>query len=172
MRTRVLGWAAGAALVAVVLTAAAWGMLHASTGSANAVGRPAPELVVRTFDGSTVSLSTLRGHPVVLNFWASWCAPCRQEDPALQAAARAHAGSVTFVGIAFRDSGPAARQYESAARHPYPVGEAVAGDPAAFGVSAPPETVFVDAGGLIAARFAGPLDDQVLSRYLQLVGVS
>lgn len=168
---RTLGWGAVAALVTLVLAAAGWGMQHALTPSAQAVGRPAPDLVVRTFDGSTVRLADLRGRPVVLNFWASWCAPCRQEDPALQAAARDHKGAVTFVGVAIKDSDAAARAYESSALHPYPVGEAISGDPAAFGVTGPPETVFIDSSGIVTARFTGPVNDQVLGRYLQLVGV-
>ena len=171
MRPALLGWALVAAALAVVLSAAGWGMAHAARPSAQLVGRPAPGLTVRAFDGSTVSLAGLRGRPVVLNFWASWCAPCRQEDPSLQAAARAHSGEVAFLGVDIQDSEAAARTYEASARHPYPVGEAVAGGPSDFGVTGPPETVFIDASGVVAARFTGPLDDSSLARYLQLVGV-
>jgi cytochrome c biogenesis protein CcmG, thiol:disulfide interchange protein DsbE len=172
MKPAVLGWAAAAAVLGVLVAAAGWGMVHAAKPSAQLVGRPAPQLVVRAFDGSTLRLSDLRGRPVVLNFWASWCAPCRQEDPALQAAAREHAGQVQFVGVDVQDSDTAARAYEAATGHPYPVGSLLSGDASAFGVTAPPTTVFVDGGGVVAARFAGPLDGQVLARYLQLVGVS
>lgn len=168
---RVFGWGAVAALATLLLAAAGWGMAHPQgSPAASIVGRPAPSLVVRSFDGQTVSLDALRGRPVVLNFWASWCAPCRQEDPALQAAARSHQ-DVAFLGVAFKDSGSSARAYADETHHPYPLGEPVGGDAAGFGVTGPPETFFIDAAGLVAARFTGPVDAQVIDRYLQLVGV-
>ena len=169
---RLLGWGAGAALAAVLLVAAGWGMLHpAGSPAASLVGKPAPELVVQAFDGTTVRLSDLRGRPVVLNFWASWCAPCRVEDPTLQGAARAHAGQVQFLGVAFKDADATARAYAAETRHPYPVGDALGGVPGGFAVSGPPETLFIDARGTVAARFLGPLDAAALGRYLALVGV-
>ena len=173
MSFRLFGWLAVALAGVLVLAAAGWGLLHpAGVVSGDlAVGRPAPDLVVHAFDGSTVRLSDLRGRPVVLNFWASWCVPCRQEDPVLQTAAREHGGEVAFLGVAVHDSEAAARAYEEALRHPYPVGQAIAGDPARFGVAGPPETVFIDAQGRLAAKFVGPIDRGVLERHLELVGV-
>ena len=169
---RYAAWGAVGAVAALLLAAAGWGLAHPQgSPAASLVGRPAPPLVVRSFDGATVSLSDLRGRPVVLNFWASWCAPCRQEDPSLQAAARSHA-AVAFLGVAFKDSGSAARAYAAETKHPYPLGEAVSGDLTRFGVTGPPETFFISPDGLVAARFVGPLDEQVLGRYLQLVGAS
>jgi cytochrome c biogenesis protein CcmG/thiol:disulfide interchange protein DsbE len=169
---RLAGWGAGLAIAALLLVGAGWGMLHPQgTPASDLIGRPAPPLVVRAFDGSTVSLAGLRGRPVVLNFWASWCAPCRQEDPSLQQAARDHA-TVAFVGVAFKDSSSAARAYADETHHPYPLGEAVSGDVGHYGVTGPPETFFIDANGLVAARFVGPVDGGVMARYLQLVGAA
>ncbi|HEX6548095.1 MAG TPA: TlpA disulfide reductase family protein, partial [Candidatus Dormibacteraeota bacterium] len=169
MTLRAASWAAGGIVVAVLLAAAGWGMTHPRTASTSAlIGRPAPELVLRAFDGSTVSLVALRGRPVVVNFWASWCVPCRQENPSLQAAARAHS-EVAFLGVDFQDSEAAARAYAAQAGGAYPVGEVAGGSVAAFGVTAPPETLFIDPAGRVAARFVGPVDGGVIDRYLQLV---
>lgn len=167
---RSVAWAAVLGTAALLLAAAAWGLVHPQGSPApGLVGRPAPALVVRAFDGQTLSLESLRGRPVVLNFWASWCAPCRQEDRSLQQSAREHS-EVAFLGVAIRDSSSAARAYAEETRHPYPLGEA-AGDIAPFGVTGPPETFFITPSGLVAARFAGPVDGPTLARYLQLLGV-
>ncbi len=169
---RLLGWGAAGLGAALLLVAAGWGMLHpAGNPPASLVGKPAPELVVQAFDGSTIRLSDLRGEAVVINFWASWCEECRIEDPVLQSAARAYAGQVQFLGVAFNDSVAAAHAYAAGSPHPYPPGSAQGGVPSGSGVTGPPETYYVDARGLVTARFLGPLDAQALGRYLQLVGV-
>jgi cytochrome c biogenesis protein CcmG/thiol:disulfide interchange protein DsbE len=165
-----LAWAAGGAAAVVLLTAMAWGLAHPASKPADAVlGKPAPEVVVLGLDGGRASLAELRGRPVVLNFWASWCAPCRQEEEPLKAAAERYAGRVAFLGVDFHDSLDAARATQDRVRYPYPVGPAAAGASAAYGVTGPPETFFVDGRGTVVARFVGPLDASLIDRYLELV---
>jgi cytochrome c biogenesis protein CcmG/thiol:disulfide interchange protein DsbE len=166
-----LGWGAGGAAAAVLLAALAWGLAHPANGAPDAVlGRPAPDLVVQRLDGGQVKLSELRGRPVVLNFWASWCAPCRQEEAALESAAQRWSGTVAFIGVDIEDSPEAARAYQEQVHYPYPVGPS-ASSISAYGVRAPPETFFIDGRGVVVARFLGPLDSSLIDRYLQLLGV-
>ena len=172
MTARHLAWGAGGLAAALLLGAMAWGLGHPANGPADAVlGKQAPDLVVQGLDGQRASLTALRGQPVVLNVWASWCAPCRQEEGPLRTAAQRWAGRVAFLGVDFRDTPAAARAAQQRARYPYPVGPAVPGIPAAYSVTGPPETFFIDGRGVVAARFVGPLDAQLIDRYLQLVGV-
>ncbi|MGB1288120.1 MAG: TlpA family protein disulfide reductase, partial [Aggregatilineales bacterium] len=73
---------------------------------------PAPDFAFETFDGQAMSLSDLQGNIVVLNFWASWCGPCRQEAPDLQAVYEDYQDeNVIFLGIAWVDNGPASRGF-------------------------------------------------------------
>jgi cytochrome c biogenesis protein CcmG/thiol:disulfide interchange protein DsbE len=159
---------------AVLIAALAWGLLHpANPTTAAVVGKPAPEIELRALDGGgTVRLSDMRGRPVVLNFWASWCAPCRQEAPVLAEAARNRGSRVAFLGVDFGDSTHAALSYLAQARYPYPVGTAVDGIPAEYGISSPPVTYFINRQGVVVAHFSGPLDLTSIDRYLQLVGAT
>lgn len=167
MRVQMVGWSLGGAMLAVLMAALGWGLTHpANKAPATLVGHRAPELAIRTFDGNLYDLGTLRGTPIVLNFWASWCVPCREEAPVLDAAANRHAGSIQFLGANFQDSDSAAQAYEAQVKDPYPVGPIIRGSYHDFGVTAPPETFFIDRQGNVVSQFAGPFTDKVLAVYL------
>ena len=75
-------------------------------------GKPAPAFTLRALDsGKPVSLAELKGHPVVLNFWASWCGPCKMEHPVLEWGAREFGSQAVFLGIVFEDTEDNARQF-------------------------------------------------------------
>jgi thiol-disulfide isomerase/thioredoxin len=114
-----------------------------------------------TLEGKPLNLATLRGKPVVLNVWGSWCPPCRQEAPALEAAAQALAGKVSFVGIDTRDDNGQALAFVRAKKITYPslvdTGSLLLSLNGAVTSQSPPVTLILDSSGRIAARFVGPI---------------
>jgi cytochrome c biogenesis protein CcmG, thiol:disulfide interchange protein DsbE len=121
------------------------------------IGRPAPPF-------TPVTLDALRGRPVVLNFWASWCVPCVQEHAALTSAARAMGSDVQFFGIVYEDD--EARAKEFLARHgsAYPsLMDPESKTAIAYGIFGVPETYFISPGGTIADKFVGPLTPDAIA---------
>jgi cytochrome c biogenesis protein CcmG/thiol:disulfide interchange protein DsbE len=117
----------------------------------------------------TVSLKGLGGHAAVLNFWASWCPPCADEAPDLNALSVRYAGlGVRFVGVDFNDALDEARAF--ARRHdvPYTLVHDTRGVRQAFGVSAPPETYVLDGSGRAVVRIEGPVDTPLLEPYVRI----
>lgn len=131
-------------------------------------GEPAPDFDIPAFDGGEIRLSEFRGRPVVLNFWASWCAPCRAEAPALSKVASEKGDEVVFIGVNVRDREEDARKFIAEYGVPYRNGRDVDGlvEPA-FGSVGIPTTVFIDANGTIVRTWLGPLDERRLMAFLE-----
>jgi len=126
-----------------------------------------PELAGTTLDGSSLKVTSLRGHVVVLNAWASYCEPCRTESPALARVAQQTAAlDVRFVGIDEQDRAEPARAFAASAGATYP--ELVDADGALLGSlrlvppSAVPSTLVLDRSGRVAARVIGAVDAATL----------
>jgi len=135
------------------------------------IGAPAPSFALADLDGNPLRLAGLRGRPVIVNFWASWCAPCVEEFPLLRAALAAHArDGLAIVGIVYLDRSEAARAFMARMGAKWPAamdpGEAVAGQ---FGILNPPETFFIGRDGVIAGRQIGQLSAADLDRQLLLI---
>jgi cytochrome c biogenesis protein CcmG/thiol:disulfide interchange protein DsbE len=149
-------------LAAALLSVLGWGLTHAPKPAAVRLGGAAPDITVELLDGSSTHLAALRGEPLVVNFWATWCADCAREAGALTAAARAHE-DIRFLGVLYQDTASAGRSYQSGANaYPYPIGWSD-GAGTAFGVQANPETFFIDARGVVRAIAIGPLTQQQLA---------
>ncbi len=133
------------------------------------IGRPAPTFALREVGtGKTINLEQLRGRPVVLNFWATWCVPCYEEHPTLVANARALQPRVQFLGVVFQDSEEKIQGFLNERGHAYPTVVDDAGKTAiAYGVGGVPETFFLDSSGTIQAKFVGPLTTELLDENLQ-----
>lgn len=131
---------------------------------------PAPDFGFTTFGGENVTLASMRGKPVVLNFWASWCVPCRKEMPAFQQVADATQGKVAFVGLASEDGEADARRFAEANGIRYTLGLAPAGLADSMGVFGLPSTFFIDANGMIVEAHFGELSHDELTQRLQKYG--
>ena len=92
-----------------------------SEAPAAAVGRAAPAFRLRALDGSVTALTDLRGRYVLLNFWASWCGPCRGETPALQAFFERQAPGLVVVGVNQQEDAETAREFVEAFAVTYPI---------------------------------------------------
>lgn len=143
----------------------------AATRGAADVGELAPDFSLPTLDGGTVTLSELRGGPVVVNFWASWCKPCREEFPVLAAALDDHGSAgLAVVGVTFRDIESDSREFADAMGAGWPQGIDDGGTVAAtYGVRAIPLTFFLDGDGRITDRIFGGVSEREMDEALERI---
>ena len=133
------------------------------------IGDPAPDFALTLFDGSEVSLTGSRGQVIVLNFWASWCAPCRNEAPELQRVWEMfHDQGLVMLGVTYQDAARASQAFVQANGITYPNGL----DPKArisrtYAITGVPETFVIDRDGNIAWFHIGELDAATLIEQLE-----
>ena len=131
-----------------------------------AVGQPAPAVVGTTLDGAAFDLASLRGKPVVVNFWGPSCVPCRDEFPLLEAKQAEHAADgLTVVGVLTDDPVEPARDFVAEYGGQWPT--VVDPDKAiksAYRVVARPQTYFVDRTGVVRSIQIGELTDADFER--------
>lgn len=135
------------------------------------VGEPVPDFTPRVLGGDDeIRFRDLRGKPVVINFWASWCVPCEDEAPILEEAHERYGDEITFLGIDIRDSESAALAFVE--RHGLDYlhvrddGMAIYTD---YGLTGQPETFFVDHDGILVQHIPGPFDEASFEQALDLL---
>ncbi|KKM11481.1 hypothetical protein SY88_08465 [Clostridiales bacterium PH28_bin88] len=137
------------------------------------VGYPAPDFTLTDLEGKTVRLSDLRGQPVYLNFWATWCPPCREEMPDIQQVYTEKGQQVRFLAINLTGTEKTVqgvREFLSAGGYTFPVlldkDNAVSEQ---YQVRAIPTSIFIDAAGVIRYRYAGAMSKEMLEAALEKI---
>jgi cytochrome c biogenesis protein CcmG/thiol:disulfide interchange protein DsbE len=167
----------GVALAVAAVTLVAWtaacGGGHADQGAAPgraAAAPPAPPLAgTDPATGAEVGLADFAGTPVVVNFWASWCGPCREELPALEQLAAEHP-ELQVLGVNYMDEATAARALQRELGFTFPsVSDPKGRIGGAYGLLGMPTTFFLDAEHRVRAKAQGPFDEEEFDRGIALV---
>jgi peroxiredoxin len=142
--------------------------LQQANQSQATVGKPAPDFSGTDLDGKPVKLSDYRGHPLVLNFWASWCGPCRAEQPGITSALAHYAPQgLQVLGITVRDNLEAAKIFRDEFKMPYrSLFDQAARLAYAYQVDAPPSSIFIDANGIVQFKITGALSEGGLKQLI------
>lgn len=135
---------------------------------------PAPDFTVYDADGKPVKLSDMKGKPVVLNFWASWCPPCKAEMPDFDAVCKEYEGKVTFMMVNLtdgeRETVESARNFIHMMEYSFPVYYDTDMEASnTYGIQSIPTTFFIDADGGLVAYGSGALSENELRRGISML---
>ena len=161
-------------LLALALFAVlAYGLANRSSATGRSgvtrIGKPAPEFAMRLLDGGEFRLSDHQGVPLVINFWASWCPPCRQESPAFERQWRRYGDSgIQFVGVDIQDDVSDAEAYVREFGLTFPNGLDADGKITIdYGVIGLPVTFFVGSSGIVEGRWVGAIPEDKLEEWVK-----
>lgn len=130
------------------------------------IGKEAPAFFLKTLDGKEVTLESLKGSPIVMNFWATWCGPCLYEHAVLkEARERFEKEGVKFLGVVYQDKREAVEAFLKEMGEPFIVlldeNSQTAID---FGVGGVPETFFIDSKGIVRKKLSGVLSGEYIEK--------
>ena len=132
------------------------------------VGKPMPQLDVVDLEGHSVSFDSMRGRPALVNFWATWCVPCRTEMPDIERGAHKWAGSVTVIGVDDGEDVPTIRSFLAEVGVTYTIWRDPQGQvDKRFDAPGLPYTVFLDRRGIIKRIFLGKMSPAYIDARLQ-----
>lgn len=145
---------------------------NADADAGLAVGDQAPNFELATLSGETIALEDLRGHPVLINFWATWCGPCRLEMPAFQTRFEQYAGDLQIVAVNFDEPQDEVQAFVDELDLTFDI----LLDPGAevqqlYQIRAYPTSFFVDAEGVIQVQHIGLIVESQLDDYLTQIGL-
>ncbi len=132
-------------------------------------GKPAPQFELAPWDGGKkISLASLKGKPVVINFWATWCGPCKMEHPVIEWGARQFGRDAVFLGVAHEDTEENVRKYLAQAGSGFPqLNDPQSAMAVDYGLAGVPETYFIDKNGIIRGKHIGPIDTESLAERIR-----
>ena len=133
------------------------------------VGKPAPQFTLPLFSGEDLEFTRSSGRPAVINFWASWCPPCRQESPLLERTWRQFEDEgILFIGIDIQDTEEEARAYLNEFDITFPNGIDAAGEITIdYGVIGLPVTFFIGSDGIVQRRWVGAITESQLLPWVE-----
>jgi thiol-disulfide isomerase/thioredoxin len=141
-----------------------------STTGHLALGQPAPAFSLKSLDGGTVQLATYSGKPLLVNVWATWCVPCRQEMPAIQRAYdRYHPQGLQALAIDELEGEGDITSFATKIHVSLPIAIDDGSFSQAYGVGVMPTSIFVDAHGIVRAVELGAMTDAKIQQNIDLI---
>ena len=162
-----------AVLVLAFFAVLAFGLANRSSATGRSgitrIGKPAPQFAMQLLGGGEFQLSDHEGRPLVINFWASWCPPCRQESPAFERQWRRYRDTgIQFVGVDIQDDVSDAEAYVREFGLTFPNGLDPDGKITIdYGVIGLPVTFFVGSSGIVEGRWVGAIPEEKLEEWVK-----